>query len=423
MMPDASPTAPLFSGSQRRCHLLLTLYLPDSAVTLDSLCQLNGVDRHLARQDIAEVGEEIQRYHQLDIHPLDDGSFQLKGAELDLRLCLLHWLRRALRLSPGFVEQQFAPAIRQWLKARQIEKAVYDEKNLQALIQHCASRLNRRFTDRDRQLLQLFMQFSLCQQSYADFTPTQQQWLASKAERLAAEDIVSHWQKRCKSAPHANEIDFYALLFSIIHAPTVNDIQHENERHLMQSVQLLIQRFQTLSGKRFSDEEGLTSQLYTHLAQALDRSHFAIGIDSALTEEVTRLYPRLLRTTCSALAPLESHYGVQFSPQECGLIAIIFGAWLMQESVMQEKQVLLLTGDNPALEQDIEQQLREMTLLPLNIKYLDMREFQRDGAAKDIALVITPYATPLPLYSPPLIHAELPLTSYQLQRICSLLES
>ncbi|MBP2167904.1 transcriptional antiterminator [Erwinia toletana] len=423
MMSDGPPTAPLFSSSQRRCHLLLALYLPDTAVTLDSLSLLNGVDQHLVRQDIAEVGEEIQRYHQLDIHSHPDGSLRLRGAELDLRLCLLHWLRRALRLSPAFVEQQFAPAIRQWLRACKIEKAVYDEKNLQALIQHCGTRLNRSFTSRDRQLLQLFMQFSLCQHSYADFTPAQQQWLAAKAERLAAEEVIRHWQKRCKSAPHPNEIDFYALLFSIIHAPDIDTIEHENERHLLQSVQLLIQRFQTLSGMHFNDEGGLTGQLYTHLAQALDRSHFAIGIDSSLTEEVTRLYPRLLRTTRSAIAPLENHYGVSFSPQESGLIAIIFGAWLMQESAMQEKQVLLLTGDNEVLEQEIELQLREMTLLPLNIKYLDMYQFQRDGAPKDTALVITPYATPLPLYSPPLIHAELPLSEKQQRRIRTLLEA
>ncbi|MFS2222040.1 stationary phase inducible protein CsiE [Pantoea sp. B65] len=422
-MSEAPSTAPQFSDFQRRCHLLLALYLPDSTVTIDSVSLLNGVEHHLTRQDIAEVGEEIQRYHQLDIHHLPDGSFRLQGAELDLRLCLLHWLRRALRLTPDFVEQQFAPAIRQWLKTCQIEKAVYDEKNLQALIQHCGTRLNRNFSARDRQLLQLFMQFSLCQRSYIDFTPAQQQWLASKAERLAAEEVVRHWQKRCRSAPHANEIDFYALLFSIIHTPTTDAIGHDNEHHLMQAVKLLIQRFQTLSGMHFNDEEGLTSQLYTHLAQALDRSYFAIGIDGSLMEEITRLYPRLLRTTRSAIAPFESHYGVQFSPQESVLVAIIFGAWLMQESAMQEKQVLLLTGDDEALEQEIELQLREMTLLPLNIKYQDMQQFQREGAPKDTALVITPYATPLPLYSPPLIHAELPLSDKQQRRIRTLLEA
>ena len=185
----------------------------------------------------------------------------------------------------------------------------------------------------------------------------------------------------------------------------------------------MITRFQLLSGMRFSNEQGLCSQLYTHLAQALERSLFGVGIDNNLTEEVTRLYPKLLRTTKAAVSDFEQEYALTFSEEEMGLIAIIFGGWLMQENALQEKQVLLLTGKNPQLEQEVEQQVRELTLLPLNIKYLDVAEYQHHSAPKGIALVITPYATPLPLYSPPLIHAELPLQSHQQHRIRMLLES
>ncbi len=174
---------------------------------------------------------------------------------------------------------------------------------------------------------------------------------------------------------------------------------------------------------RFSDERGLCSQLYTHLAQALDRCHFAVGIDKSLSEEVIRLYPRLLRATRTAIEAFENHYGIRFSAEELGLIAVIFGAWLMQENALQEKQVLLLTGENAALESRLEEQLRELTLLPLSVKYLPMRDFQRDGAPKGVTLVISPYTTPLPLYSPPLIHAQQPFTAQQQQRIRLLLES
>jgi len=36
--------------------------------------------------------------------------------------------------------------------------------------------------------------------------------------------------------------------------------------------------------------------------------------------------------------------------------------------------------------------------------------------------LVTPYAISLPLFSPPLIHAELPLSDHQQQRILQLLE-
>ena len=114
---------------------------------------------------------------------------------------------------------------------------------------------------------------------------------------------------------------------------------------------------------------------------------------------------------------------MRFNEEETGLIAVIFGAWLMQKSDLHEKQVLLLTDDNPAIEEALEQQLRELTLLPLNIKYLSVHTFQKEGASKEVALIITPYHTSLPLFSAPLIHATLPLGENQQQRIREILEN
>ncbi|WP_338557511.1 stationary phase inducible protein CsiE [Erwinia sp. E_sp_B04_7] len=422
-MSLSSPEPSALSSPQRHCHLLLLLYLPELSVTLDSMSQINRVDRSVTRQDIAEVEAEIQRYHRLALQQDTEGNYRISGAELDQRLCLFYWLRRALRLAPDFVQQHFAPQVKQQLKTRQIEKALYDERNLHALVQHCALGLARDFTQRDRHFLQLFMQHSLCRQASTTFTESQREWLLARTEHRVAEEVVRHWQKRCKNAPDSSESLLFALLFCQMHAPNAQDVRHDYEHQLLQAVQLMITRFQLLSGMRFSNEQGLCSQLYTHLAQALERSLFGVGIDNNLTEEVTRLYPKLLRTTKAAVSDFEQEYALTFSEEEMGLIAIIFGGWLMQENALQEKQVLLLTGKNPQLEQEVEQQVRELTLLPLNIKYLDVAEYQHHSAPKGIALVITPYATPLPLYSPPLIHAELPLQSHQQHRIRMLLES
>lgn len=61
----------------------------------------------------------------------------------------------------------------------------------------------------------------------------------------------------------------------------------------------------------------------------------------------------------------------------------------MQESDLHEKQVVLLTGEDKSCEELIEQQLRELTLLPLNIRYLTLQAFQKEGAPREAALVVT----------------------------------
>lgn len=422
-MSSAPSSAPLFSRSQRRCHLLLLLFLPAPALTLEKLCQLNGVDPVVARQDIADVGDEIQRYHQLEVHQTADGSYRIHGTELDRRLCLLHWLRRALHLSPDFVCAHFTPALRQRLKTLKIEKALWDEINLQALVQHCSLRLARDFNARDRLLLQIFMKYCLCQQQSAIFSEVQRAWLAEKVEREVADEVIHLWQKRCHLVPDASETDFWTLLFSLIHAPDGHQLSDAPAQKLMTAVEALITRFEHLAQTRIKNQHQLKLQLFTHLAQALDRSHFRIGINNSVARDVAKLYPRLLRTTDRALQYFSSDFATRFTAEEVSLVAVLFGAWLMRENALQEKQVLLLTGADAALEQLLEQQLREITLLPINITYQDMRHFQREGAPRDVTLVITPYAISLPLFSPTLIHAELPLSYQQQQRIRQLLES
>ncbi|MCT6632069.1 hypothetical protein N4E61_15470, partial [Staphylococcus aureus] len=76
---------------------------------------------------------------------------------------------------------------------------------------------------------------------------------------------------------------------------------------------------------------------------------------------------------------------------ESGLVAVIFGAWLMQENDLHEKQIILLTGNDSEREAQIEQQLRELTLLPLNIKHMSVKAFLQTGAPRGAALIIAPY--------------------------------
>lgn len=418
--PPSELTSP-----QRRCQGLLMLYLPELAVTPELLGQINGVDGNIAQQDIIDTSNEIARYHRLNIITLDDGSYRIEGTHLDRRLCLLHWLRRALRLCPHFISQQFTPSLKIALKQAGIATALYDDTNLHALVKLCSRRLKRNFESRDVQFLRLYLQYCLFMHHTGqtpEFTEPQQQWARVRAEYLTAGEIVRHWQRRIMRLPHDNEHLFLALLFMMLRTPDPGNDSHEQDIRLRLAVSALINRFHALSGMTFSDDQGLSNQLYVHLAQALDRSLFGVGIDNSLPEEIYRLYPKLMRTTREAFTEFETEYGIAFTDEEIGLVAVIFGAWLMQESDLHEKQVLLLTDSDMQREQDIEQQLRELTLLPLNIRYQTLDAFQNDGAPKETTLVISPYVTPLPLFSPPLIHTPTRLGDHQQTRIREILE-
>ncbi|WP_318392955.1 stationary phase inducible protein CsiE [Enterobacter sp.] len=414
------------SSPQRRCHAFLMLALPGPGTTLASIGKLNGVDDEMTRQDIADAGVEIQRYHRLNIITKPDGSYQLEGSILDQRLCLVHWLRRALRLCPHFITQHFTPSLKTALREYGIARTLYDDTNLQALLNLCSRTLQRQFECRDMQFLRLYLQYCLLQHQLGltpQFNPVQQAWTQTRAEYLAAQEIIRHWKRRVTALPQESEHLFLAVLFMMVRTPDPIRDAHLEDMRLRRAVSQMITRFYALSGMRFSDEQGLTDQLYSHLALALDRSYFGIGIDNSLPEEINRLYPRLMRTTREAMSGMEQEYDLRFTDEETGLVAVIFGAWLMQETDLHEKQVLILVDNDPAREAEIEQQLRELTLLPLNIKHLPLTTFQQEGAPREVALIVTPYTTQLPLFSPPLIHAVEALSEQQQVHIRTMLEA
>ncbi|MDR3106499.1 MAG: stationary phase inducible protein CsiE [Yokenella regensburgei] len=425
-MMNMIETPSVLSSPQRRCQMLLMLLLSGKALSRGAINQINQADDEVTLEDIADTGEELRRYHHLAIATTADGGYRIEGTPLDQRLCLLHWLRRAQRLCPTFISHQFTPTLKTMLKQQGIARTLYDDTNLHALINRCARGLQRQFECRDVQFLRLYLPYCLLQHHQGqtpDFSIAQQLWTQARGEYQMAAEILRHWRRRIAQPPHHNEHYFLALLFMMLRTPDPVHDGHQHDRRLQQAIFRLIARFQLLAGRRFSDEQSLRDQLYIHLSQALNRCMFNIGIDNSLPDEILHLYPRLMRTTSLALQDFEADFGIRFPPEESALVAIIFGAGLMQERDLQEKQVVLLTGDNPQLESEIEQQLRELTLLPLNIKYQSAESFQKQGVAKGIALIVTPYAIALPLFSPPLIHAGEPLSEHQQQHICKMLES
>ena len=284
MMTVLEPPSVL-SSPQRRCQALLMLYLPGHSITAEYIGMVNNVDVSTARQDVIEAGEEVERYHRLAIATQADGCYRIEGTTLDLRLCLLHWLRRALRLCPHFVTHHFTPALKTQLKQLKIPRTLYDETNLQALVNRCARSLQRDFECRDVQFLRLYLQYCLLQHHQGEspiFSTLQSAWTQSTLEYQMAADIVHHWQRRVMQTPNRNEQHFLALLFMLLKVPNPQFDGREQDQQLHLAIARLVDRFQHEAHCHFTNERSLHDQLYVHVAQALNRCVFEIGIDHHL---------------------------------------------------------------------------------------------------------------------------------------------
>ncbi|MDA5520870.1 stationary phase inducible protein CsiE [Yersinia kristensenii] len=409
------------SGQQRRCHMLLMLFMPASTVQLEAISQFNGVEQPTTRQDIAEVTHEIQCFYHLQLRANADDSCLLQGSRLDKRLCLIHWLRRGIRYCPEFIKHYFAPGL---YHALSWDNQLISE-DLPHIIAQCEPYLNRQLNEKDRQFLQLYLAYCAWenrQHALPELSLIQQQWLTRKPARAAADSLFDSFNPLLGDPLDKVERDVLILMLTMIKAHSYHSIQSAEDSRLNKAINQLVMHFQQLSGMTLSSNELLMNQLFAHLAPAIERCYFNIGIDNSSLEEVNRQYPRLLRTTQQALAAFEQEYQIQFSADEVALIAISFGAWLMQGNALQEKQILLLMRDNSVLEQQVEQQIRELTLLPLHIKYLPHDVYLRSGAPAGTAVVLTPYAVEQPESTPPLIQVLLPMSAQQNQQLRRLLD-
>ena len=413
-----SPPVPALSGPQRRSHLLLMLFAPLPSLSLVSLSRYNSEDLPTTRRDLVHIESEIRRIYHLSLIAQHDGNYRIEGNILNKRLCLIEGMRRALRLCPDRVNRYFLPLQQhQW---RRLPPALSTAaKQLDDVIRDYTALLDRPTSASDLQFLQLYLRYVLLQchaGEHPEFNQHQLQWLQQKAEHQGVLAIFGHWPLP------ANELVGLTLLARLLKTPLNSGVRSADDRLLMESIKQLIGRFEQLSGMKFHQPDMLAGQLFSHLSAALERCHFHLGIDNSLQLEVEEKYPRLLRTTRAAVTPLEAEYRIRFTREEMGLIAVIFGAWLMQDNELQEKQVVILTQNDNGREKSLELQIRELTLLPLNIKFQSVTEFQAGGAPRNTDLVVTPFALPLPLFSPPLILVQLPMPLSQQERIRQLLE-
>lgn len=419
-------SVPELSAQQRRCNLLLMLYSPSKTVQLEKVGEINGVDLPTTQKDLAQLAADIQRLHRLEIATTCEHSLALQGAVLDQRICLINGLRRAIRSSPDFLHHHFTPHLEQHLsQTPDFDHQLYCSQ-FPLLIERLAELLNREFSPRDEQFLQVYLQFCLWQDitpTQLEFSETQLRWLRNKPEFVAAELIFNKLQTLKNVGIAECERDFFALLLTMIKNYSYDSSGSAEDLKLMAQIETLVANFQDVSGMTFSSYEGLISQLFAHLGPAIERCRFDIIVDSQMQDEVNRMYPRLMRTTRDALQDIEKAYEIAFPEEEVSLVAVIFGAWLMQGNALQEKQILLLTDNNPLLEDAVEQHIREATLMPLNIKYQTLDEFHQHGAPSSVAMIVTPYATLTTDADPLVIFAQLPLSKEERKRIRSLLEA
>ncbi|CAM4044265.1 PRD domain-containing protein [Rahnella bruchi] len=383
-------------AEERRDHLLLHLICSSPPLFTRQLSEINNVSRNTTLDDLNTLKSVLQKQHHLLLKVSKKEGYHVTGGQLERRLCIHQMLQRSLKYAHAQVEARVELVLRKHLTehglcVNEVRSAII------FAIELAEGHLDCVFSDKDKRLLLYMMMFSLLETlkgHYAEFTPTQIDALRNQPECLAAASMHSHLSERLSVGDIASNTLFLTLLLSVSKKIASSPTCEANDRRLTSCIRQLIEQFQSLSGVYFSDVSSLVARLFSHLGPAIHRCLFNIKSENVLREDVLQRYPLIFQLCRQAIKGMEMEYQVVFNDDELSYITISFAAWLDKKPETGEQLILLVTEGGVSSTAILENQLRNQTVLPLDIRHLSYSKFMAQPLPVSTRLVVS--SIPLP---------------------------
>ena len=414
------------SAEERRDHLLLHLACHTAPLFTPRLSEINHVSRNTTLDDLHKLRCFLQEKHGLVLTVSKKEGYCIEGKRLALRLCIQQLLQRNLKYSDTQTEIRIAGVLAVYLGDFGIDTGRAKDVIAQGLLlaeQHQSWF----FTDKDKRVLHYMLTFSLLDSlrgNHSDFTEQQSALLREQRVCETAALLNRHLATTLSVPAFFDNTLFFSLLISASKRLQSSPTGSVDDRRLVGVIQAMITRFQALSGIYITDVSLLISRLFSHLGPAIHRCLFGIQNENVLREEVSQRYPLIFRLCRQMIVILELEYHIAVNDDELGYIAVSFAAWLDRRPETGEQHVLLLTEGGLSSTAILENQLRNLTVVPLAIVSCSASQLQQQGIPDKTRLIVS--TIPIPVARPdaiPFIQVQHMLTLADRQQLRLILEN
>ncbi|MGR7483947.1 PRD domain-containing protein [Klebsiella aerogenes] len=381
------------SMEERRVNLLLHLACRIQPAFTRQLSEFNRVSRNTTLDDIALLKPYLKQ-QQLTLSVDKKRGYHLEGSCLALRLAIRKTLQHALKYSDHQAEARIAQILLGQLAASGLDKQQIRQV-VEAQLKQTEQQLHRSFTDKDRRALHYMLLFTLLDtlNGYTpEFSAVQIHYLREQEECVAAASLNASLAHELGLPDISGNTLFISLLLSASKKITPLAGEHYGNDRLMTAVRHLIEQFQALSGVYLQEAGQLESRLFSHLGPAIHRCLFGMRSENVLREEILQRYPLIFRLCRQIIVTLEQEYQVTFCDDELSYIVISFAAWLDRRPETGDQHLLLVTEGGLSSTAILENQLRNLTVLPLHIERVSASQIQEQGIAGHIRLVVSTVA-------------------------------
>lgn len=414
------------SAEERRDHLLLHLACSTTPLFTQHLSEINHVSRNTTLEDLHLLKIRLAENHALTLVVTKKQGYRIEGSRLALRLGIQQLLQRSLKYSDAQAENRIVHVLRGYFSERGI--VVNDlQQIIERELQRTEHHLARAFTDKDKRLLHYMLTFSFLDAlrgNHIDFSRQQARFLRDRPECEAAALLNSHLSTALSIPVFTDNTLFFSLLLSTSKQLNSCPTGSADDSRLVGAIQTMITQFQALSGVYLSDVSRLVSRLFAHLGPAILRCLFSIQNENVLRDEVSQRYPLIFRLCRQIIVNLEQEYRIIINDDELSYIAVSFAAWLDRRPETGEQQVLLLTEGGLSSTAILENQLRNLTVVPLDIIPCSVSQLHQQGVPAQTRLIVStiPSQSELP-DSIPFIQVQHMLTGADRQQLRLILEN
>lgn len=383
---------------ERRDTILLHLACRTQPAFISHLSALNYVSRNTTLDDLRTLKDRLLQ-QKLNLLIDKKQGYHIAGCDLTLRLTVQQRFQHVLKYADRQAENRILQTLSGHLQTLGLVPA--DVSNsIDKELSLTEKRTGEAFSDKDKRLLHYTIMFSLVDtlRGYIPhFTAEQTHFLRGQTSCEEAACLNDGLARRLKIPVTANNTLFFSLLFSASKKVTPHQITVEADIRLMTTVKRLIQQFQALSGVYLQETRLLESRLFSHLSPAIHRCLFGMRSENPLKEDILQRYPLLFRLCRQVIASLEAEYRITLCDDELSYIVISFAAWMDRRPETAEQTILMVTEGGQSSTALLENQLRNLTILPLEIEKMSASQLQKQGPGEHIRLVVSTVALNNPL--------------------------
>ncbi|MEZ2603966.1 BglG family transcription antiterminator [Kluyvera intermedia] len=379
------------SAEERRDNLLLHLCFCPESTFIHHFSELNRVSRNTSLKDISLLKQYLQ-CQQLTLVVEKKRGYRIEGSCVARRLVVQRLLQHTLKYSDRQAESRIAQLFYQQQVAAGLDPVRIQQK-LGELFQQTELQLNCTFSDKDRRVLYYMVLFSLLDTykgHYPQFTSAQARFLRKQTAWCEIAASLNTSLSRELGFPDiSGNTLFFSLLLSASKKVASCQWGECEDSRLSAAIKQLIVQFQMLSGIYLSDVEQLEARLFSHLGPAIFRCLFDLSSENVLKEEIQIHYPLIFRFCREIIASLEQEFQIAFCDDELSYIVMNFATWLDRRPETAEQHVLLVTEGGVSSTAILENQLRNLTVLPLFIEQVSASQLQQQGIGPHIRLVVS----------------------------------